>query len=197
MPATKPPTPVCAATRPESLPLRPCAACAGTCAQPTEDHALVPCVGCEGGGWAPVAGDLGGTRTYKTRPFLFNPGTGLLCVTRRNRTERYTLKEFAAELDFPARAFEVVRQTGERAGEMYHLLVSRGGVTCDCAGRSWAATERANAAAFYAGQEQFPSAGCIHSDAVKLLLAAGLFDLPAGEIPDGPVTVSAAATSAT
>lgn len=183
--------PVCEATRPDRLPLRACPACAGTCAQPTEEHQLVPCVGCEGGGWAPVAGELGGTRTYKTRPFLFNPGTGLLTVTRRNKTERYSLKEFAASLDFPCRAFEVVRQSGERSGEVYHLCVSRGGITCDCAGRSYEATARANAAAYYAGEEQFPSAGCIHSDAVKLLLAAGLFDFPEGEIPDEPVTVSA------
>lgn len=186
MPRTACPAPVCVATRPDSIPLERCRHCAGRGFQPTEDATLAPCVACEGHGWQCMAGDLGATRTYKTRPFLFNPGSGLLTVERNKKVERYTLKEFAPQMDFPARAFECVRETGVRSGEVYHLLASRGGITCDCAGRSYEATARANTRAYYEGGDQFASAGCVHADAVALLLRAGLFGTAADVPADQP-----------
>jgi hypothetical protein len=98
------------------------------------------------------------------------------------KTECYTLKEFEHQMGLPCRAFECTRTTGERAGEVYHLLVSPGGISCDCAGKSYESTARADWNAYLAGEPQFKTVGCIHGDAVALLLAAGLFDLPQPDV---------------
>jgi hypothetical protein len=177
----RPTEPPARRTDPETIPLEACRHCAGN---------GTPCTACDGHGFACVAANLGGVRSYRTRPILFNPGSGLLTVERNGKVERYTLREFEARMDFPCRAFECVRETGVRAGEVYHLLVTPHSLSCDCAGKTFASTARANTRAFYEEREQFSSAGCVHADAVKLLLDAGLFDLPAGLDAGGSVSVS-------
>ncbi|MBA4187550.1 MAG: hypothetical protein C0467_05980 [Planctomycetaceae bacterium] len=175
---TSPALPVEAAT----ASLVPCTWCAGACWEPSEEGSPIPCMECDGGGWQPQVIDLGASRSYRSRTIKFNPGTGDLIIIRvkakKPAVERYTLREMVPDQVIggePGRAFECNKLS---SGDRHHIWVSRHGWTCDCGAKSWEASARGNARAYYAGDQQFATAGCTHLDAIKSLLTAGLLDLP-------------------
>ncbi len=181
MPRTKAPVPLCSATAPESIPLRTCEWCHGSALEPDEDCGPIPCLACSGGGYSPVSGDLGPTHTYPTRPFALNPGNRRLTVIRDNRTETYVYFEFTGHADDfgPIRAFEFQKLSdGERHDVQASRLDSPEGpwVTCDCRGFVSEGTRRANEKARGKGEGTYASLGCLHSDAVRLFLLAGLME---------------------
>jgi len=137
-----------ATTTTPELRLTPCPSCA---VQSGPGY----CLTCRGDGYLEVSGDLGPTRASpQGRPFWYMPGGGWLTLKRRGKPTVYRVREFAHQ--FEGRAFGV-RKVFD--GATYHVLCDRSGVSCDCAGGTY-------------------TAGCCHADAVRVLLAAGLFDLP-------------------
>lgn len=151
-----------------------CDWCAGRGFVPNSEMAVEACGICAGGGWSPVCGTLAPTKTYPDgRPFRYFPGTGELIVTRKKKSEAYRLSEFKPE--FGSRAF-VCRKAS--TNEEHHLLVIDGSVRCDCPAASWGASERANRIAHENHEPTHATAGCVHSDFVKLALEQKLFDLP-------------------
>lgn len=136
------------------------------------------CGFCEGGRYAPVAGDFGPTHSLRARPWTYNPGLRRLTVTRGRKREVYLIREFVPD-ELPGegrtRAFRLLKQSDQ---SVYYLLTTRDAVMCDCAGSSYAASAKANQKAYFDGQRTYVTAGCIHGDAIKVLLAAGLLDLP-------------------
>ena len=179
-------TPECVKpTDPATLRLEPCSWCAGRCWVPVEAGGPEPCPACSGGGFEPVRFDLGSTRSCpRGRPAGFNPGLRRLHVTRGRKVEVYDVAELPCGNGFEGRGFEVVK-TG--TGEVRHCFVCRDEQShiCDCEGQTYAAAEKANRRAWEEGRETFPTAGCLHLDAVILLLRAGLLDLPR-ELPPDP-----------
>lgn len=183
MPRTTYREPRCVRTDPAKIPLSPCAWCAGRGFVPTTGP-LETCVSCDGGTFTCVAGNLGPTRTHPVhgRPFLFNPGTGLVTVTRGKETSAYQLTEFTPALLeglTDPRAFQFVRTTGVRKGEVYHLLVGEKFISCDCAGQAYESSARADWRAYLSDGEHYLTCGCVHQDCTSLFLAAGLLDRPA------------------
>ena len=182
MPRTpKTPAPACVATTPDAIPLRVCEWCDGTTLENDEDCGAIPCLSCSGGGYADVSGDLGATHSYPTRPFTLNPGNRRLTVTRDNKVETYVYFEFIGhpDADGPIRAFEFEKLSDH---ERYDVQVSRldseegPWVRCECKGFVSEGTRRANERARGKGEGTYASLGCLHSDAVRLFLPAGLME---------------------
>lgn len=171
--------PGAARTLPHDLHILDCPACAGHCYQPTATG-VETCPECSGGGYATVSGDLGPTHTYtKGRPFTFDPGHRILTVQRGKKIDGYRIAEFKPDDATPGarqRAFVCKRMTGERMGEVYHLLATGDRVACDCAASTYESAHRANHRAQQAGKRTYGTTGCIHCDAIQLLLRAGLLD---------------------
>jgi hypothetical protein len=184
-------------TAPGSLALEPCRWCAGHGFEPTEENGLIPCLNCGGGSFEPVAFDLGSTRSYPHgRPANYNPGLRRLVVTRGRQVEVYELAELPCDNGFPGRGFQVVKVG---TGEIRDCFLAHRGDDnlCDCEGFTYESSARANQRAHDAGGPIFPTLGCLHLDALKLLLGAGLLDLPLN--PDHLATdeeVAAAAKAA-
>lgn len=165
-------------TEPAAIPPVVCGWCGGARVEPDEECGSIPCLECDGSGYRIVTGDLGATHACrKGRPFRFVPRLNRLTVRRGKLLEEYALAEFAPD-PLPggpsARAWECVKA---RTGEVHHLLaLAGGGISCDCAGRSYEGTARANWRAFLEEREQAASLGCIHADFLALALSAGLMD---------------------
>lgn len=163
-------------TQSSSPALALCDFCGGSRTEPGDDG--IPCLNCQGSGYAPVAGDLGPSRTHpKGRPFVYYPGVGKLRVSRGKCGKDYTLVEFTPDIvpgDLPARAFECRNSDST----IYHILVNRGWMSCDCAGQTYAGSHKANQRAALRGDAVTETHGCIHTDAVNLLLTLGLLDVP-------------------
>lgn len=170
--------------------LVPCRHCAGRGCEPTRENTRVRCPCCAGGCYEPVFGDLGKTRTYESRPFCFNPGTRELTVTRKKSRTTYVLTEYEPSKvagQEAARAWRVEKK--DRYGktcEKYYVLHDRPGLhRCTCDGFASEAVEKGNKAAWQTGEpvRHDHSYGCLHLDAVLLLLWDGLLDIPV-EQPD-------------
>lgn len=137
-----------------------------------DDHV---CPVCAGGRFAPVAGDLGESRTHKTRPFLWNPGTRTLYLWRGKVQSHYRVREFVPDPvlgERPSRAWELVKDDGA----VYHVRTGGAWHACDCKGFESGVSAKANARAAAAGYRQVLGFGCSHVDAVLHLLFCGLLD---------------------
>jgi hypothetical protein len=169
-------------TDPESVKLAVCDWCAGHGFEGDEENGLIPCLQCSGGGYEIARFDLGSTRSSpKGRPCSYNPGTRELVATVARKVTVYDVAELDCDTGFPGRGFEVVKRG---TGEVRHCLINRNGQdhTCDCEGSTYLSAAKANQRAWEAGEETYPTAGCIHADAMLFLIRAGLVDLPA-EVP--------------
>ena len=158
-----------------------CPHCFGSCIEPDEECAEIPCLACGGDGYAVSRFDLGPTRTHpKGRPVEFMPGSGVLKITRGPKTETYTVHEFIPDPlpnDGGARAFEFVKVgTLER----HHVLYSPERRGCDCRGKTAEVTQKYNARAARMGRAVYDSAGCVHLDFVMQAFSVGLLDKPRG-----------------
>lgn len=155
----------------------PCPWCHGSGAEPYDDSGL-SCLACDGAGFPPAVGDLGPTRTHrKGRPFTYEPGRRRLAVTRGRDTTAYTLTEIPVDRrGFTGRAWEVVR---EDTGEVRYAYAAADSENhdCTCEGETYKASERANERAAAVGAGLVPTAGCVHLDAVLVLMRAGWLDL--------------------
>ena len=169
------------ATAPTEIPLRVCGVCDGVGFMAGWPRGEPPCLclACEGGRYACVAGDLGASRSQKSRTFLFNPGLKRLWLTKRDgRQERYDIREFMADPDEfgPVRAFQFLKVS---EGIPYHLSVSGSGVAiCDCCGALSDATAKANYKAVVENRPVVNAESiCCHADAIRLFVAAGLMEV--------------------
>jgi hypothetical protein len=152
-----------------------CDWCAGQGFEPNEESALIPCLLCNGTGYATATGDLGASRSEKRRPYSYQPGCRRLTLGTGKRAASYTVAEFSPDREFPGRAFQLVKHAG---GEVYSVLVGHEGVICDCAGKTYEASGKANYRAWLEDRDQFKTLGCRHLDAVHVLLMGGWLDLP-------------------
>jgi hypothetical protein len=137
------------------------------------------CGACDGSGWSPVCGHLAPTKAYpRGRAFRFYPGINVLVLNRKGKVETYTFAEFTPdallEVGF-ARAFHCTKHSTQ---ERYDLLVSRAGISCDCAAKAWGSSWRANDRARREGGDTYLTCGCAHSDVLSFALQNELFDLP-------------------
>ena len=182
-------TPVCLSAKQTLLEI--CDWCGGAGFEPDEEGASIDCGICDGGGYSPIVGQLSPTKTYKKRSYHWNAGKRLLAIFRNNKRQDYRVREYRPDAleEFPeARAFEFERLDTHAC---YYLLSTRAGLSCDCAGREWETSAKANARSYCAGGEMHDTLGCIHSDWLKEALAFGMLDLP--DRPALVVTQTAAA----
>lgn len=170
------------ATTPAEIPLRVCGVCDGQGFMDGWPRGEPPflCLACEGGKFACVAGDLGPSRSQKTRAFLFNPGLRRLWLTKRDgHQERYDIREFMADPDEfgPCRGFQCLRLS---EGILYHLSVGANDrVTCDCMGALSDSSAKANYRAALANRPvvNAEGQGCSHGDFLDLAVKAGLMEV--------------------
>lgn len=155
---------------------RICWNCQGSSIEPDADD--FRCQRCDGGGFEIVSFDLLGTPTYpKGRPAVYNPGTRILSVTRKNKTERYRVTEFTADQGddgSTGRAFQFEKISD---GTRYNVWMSENIKTCDCPGSTYEASEKADSR----GQGFF-TLGCIHLDflfwGIELMDVHNALDVP-------------------
>lgn len=155
-----------------------CPECAGHGFVPDLDLAISPCGECGGTGYRVAAGDLGPSHSETTRPYRYEPACRRLTLGKGRKLAAYTVSEFRP--DGPGRAFTVTKFA---TGEHYAVLISPAGSSCDCAGKSYEASDKANWRAYHAGERTYRTLGCKHMDALHLLLREGWLDLPEGSAP--------------
>lgn len=151
-----------------------CDWCSGAGFEPTEELGLIPCLQCSGSGYATAEGDLGPSRSEKTRPYRYEPGCRRLTLGAGKKAAAYTVGEFTPDAGFPGRAFQLLKADGE----VYSVLVGRTGCLCDCAGTTYLSAAKANQRAFEVGEKTYPTLGCKHLDCLSRLLREGWLDLP-------------------
>lgn len=161
--------------KPEHL----CPFCAGSGFEFSDEAEAVACLLCGGTGLATVAGDLGATHSDKRRPFTYQPGTRKLTLGNgsigQKKAAVYLVTEFIPDREFDGRAFRLLKLdwTGH-----YACLVGSETASCDCAGKTFLNTDKANLRSWLRDEPEVKSAGCRHLDALKVLLAGGWLDLP-------------------
>lgn len=159
-------------TRPK-CPIRLCTFCGGQ-----GKYEGFACPACGGGRFGCVTAELGKTRAYKSRVFLWNPGLRNLTIWRDEKKENYEVVEFRPDL-FPGEALKRAwRLTKQSDGAVYYCKT--GGIwhTCDCKGFEARGVAKANDRAQVRGENVVLSFGCVHLDALLNLLAGGWLELP-------------------
>lgn len=165
-----------------------CENCGGSGYEPHAD--FLCCLPCGGTGYAQVAGDLGPTRSRKSRPYSYQPGPagcGVLTLTEgvRNPVKiRYLVEEFTPDGAFPGRAFRLTKAGGPDVYSVFLCADGHGNV-CDCAGKSYEATAKADQRAWERREAARVgrSLGCKHLDALLTLLRGGHLE-PEADVPD-------------
>jgi hypothetical protein len=157
------------------LPEHVCEFCSGAGIEFGAGGAPVPCLLCDGSGYATLLGDLGPTHTQPRRPFTYTPAARILSVGIGSRRTSYTIAKFRPDAGFEGRAFTLTKRDG--TGH-YSCLVGTTRGACDCAGAIYLSTEKANLRSWLRDDREFPSAGCKHLDALRVLLEGGWLDLP-------------------
>jgi hypothetical protein len=176
---------------------RPCGWCGGAGFEPTEELGAVPCLTCNGGGYALITGDLGPTPAMRAawaakpmnagldilddshRPFTYDPNARRLTFHGKGG-KSFQVAEFAADREFEGRAVELVDTVTTRP---HHLIRGRLASSCDCEAGSYWKGERFAVEATVDGRrvEPFPSYGCRHGDWLHLAIEMGWLDLPEAE----------------
>lgn len=168
--------PVCTPSNSVEPALAVCNWCAGAGREPEDEWGALNCGICDGGGYSPVAGDLGPTKAYRKRSFVYNPGLKRLVVNRDRQLTEYEIVEYLPDLlsECPdARAFRFEKLPDRSA---YFLLIHCGGISCDCAGKEWETSAKTNAREYIFGGEMFVTLGCVHADFLRRGFDLGLFD---------------------
>lgn len=152
-----------------------CEFCSGQGYEFSQDSGAVPCLLCDGSGLATLLGDLGPTHSQKRRPFAYSPGCRRLSIGIGQKAVSYTVSEFKPGAAFEGRAFALDKHgTSER----YSCLIGAQAATCDCAGKTYLNTEKANLRSWLRDDREFPSEGCKHLDVLRVLLNGGWLDAP-------------------
>ena len=152
-----------------------CPFCDGSGREFSPADGAVPCLLCDGSGYATLMGDLGATHSQKRRPFFYAPATRTLRIGTGKRAASYTVAEFRPAAGFEGRAFAIHKHDG--SGH-YACLVAADRASCDCAGKTYLNTDKANLRSYLRDDREFASAGCKHLDALRLLLDGAWLDLP-------------------
>lgn len=163
-----------------------CGWCGGEGLEPFEEAGAIPCLACDGVGVQPVEFRLPPSRTHAVRVVSYRPTcgrvgacAGVLAVgvarkaTHKLKWDGYQLVE--TENHWRGRSF-VVAKVG-RPDRVHHLFFGVDEVTCDCEGREYLSTARANQSALEEGRELYLGYGCVHADSLAALLVGGWFNL--------------------
>lgn len=154
----------------------PCEFCSGAGHQFGDDGAGWECLACRGSGYVTAQGDAGATHSAKRRPYWFTPATGQLGIGLGRRAALYAVSEFVPSDGFGGRAFLLAKLDGS---DRYTCrLRAADGPFCDCGGRTFEATVKANFYASLRHEQQYATLGCKHLDVMSALLAGGWLDLP-------------------
>jgi hypothetical protein len=152
-----------------------CEFCGGAGREFSQEDGPVNCLLCGGSGLATLAGDLGPTHSEPARPFTYTPAQRALGIGLGARAKHYLVTEFVPEGDFEGRAFRLIKR--DWSGH-YSCLIGGPAPSCDCAGSTFLNTAKANLRSWLRDDKEFPSLGCKHLDALKVLLEDGWLDLP-------------------
>lgn len=169
----------CVAPAPSVL----CAACGGLA--PDLD-CEAPCADCNGCGVNPIGFRLPATRSYESRRVWYEPACGRLTVkiaTRPHHREavaRYEVHEI--ETDWPGRGFVLAKEG--HPDRVHQAYLGPDAATCSCEAETYQTSAKANQRAHDAGEETFPTMGCVHLDSLAALMAAGWFDLNIVALPE-------------
>lgn len=159
-----------------------CPVCDGSAEEPECEG--VPCLACDGTGMHLNNGahvdwhGLGATKAYGLRQMRFRINPGGLGATLHVQTGK-TPKSRPANgyydvieqhCDGPGRVFFCGKRGTDRRHEVY---LGPDGVSCSCEGHTYLTSGKSNQRAYEAGEETHPTHGCVHADALSMLLEPG------------------------
>lgn len=159
-----------------------CPACGGSAEEPECEG--VGCLSCDATGMHLNNGThvdwhgLGATKAYQLRQMRFRinmNGLGAVLTVRtakslKGRASEANYDVIEQDCDGPGRLFFCGKKGTERRHEVY---LGPEGVSCSCEGHTYLTSGKSNQRSFEAGEETYPTHGCVHADALSMLLEAG------------------------